>query len=67
MHLSVKTVSTHKSRILQKMNLDSTAALIRYGLENRLFPEPGLAVDRHHAVPAALPVWMGPQQGVLSF
>lgn len=67
MHLSVKTVSTHKSRILQKMNLDSTAALIRYGLESRLFPEPVLAVDRHHAVPAALPVWMGPQQGVLSF
>jgi DNA-binding NarL/FixJ family response regulator len=39
LHLSVKTVSTHKTRILEKMGLDSTAALIRYGLENRLFDD----------------------------
>jgi len=39
LHLSVKTVSTHKSRVLEKMGLDSTAALIRYGLENRLFED----------------------------
>ncbi len=39
LHLSVKTVSTHKSRILEKMHLDSTAALIRYGLTHRLFED----------------------------
>ena len=36
LHLSVKTVSTHKRRILEKLQLDSTAALIRYGLEHQL-------------------------------
>lgn len=40
LHLSVKTVSTHKARILDKLGLDSTAALIRYGLEHRLLDEP---------------------------
>jgi len=40
LHLSIKTVSTHKMRILEKMGLDSTAALIRYGLEHKLFDEP---------------------------
>jgi DNA-binding NarL/FixJ family response regulator len=40
LHLSVKTVSTHKARILDKLGLDSTAALIKYGLENRLLDEP---------------------------
>ena len=39
LHLSIKTVSTHKARVLEKMDLDSTAALIRYGLENRLFED----------------------------
>ena len=36
LHLSVKTVSTHKSRIQEKLQLPNTAALIRYGLEHRL-------------------------------
>jgi len=36
LHLSVKTVSTHKSRIQEKLNLPSTAALIRYGFEHQL-------------------------------
>lgn len=36
LHLSVKTVSTHKSRILEKLGLQSTAALIRYGMEQNL-------------------------------
>jgi DNA-binding NarL/FixJ family response regulator len=39
LHLSVKTVSTHKTRILEKMRLDSTAALIKYGIEHRLFDD----------------------------
>ena len=34
MHLSVKTVSTHKSRIQDKLRLPTTAALIRYGIDH---------------------------------
>lgn len=34
--LSVKTVSTHKTRILQKMDLHSTADLVRYALQHQL-------------------------------
>jgi DNA-binding NarL/FixJ family response regulator len=34
--LSVKTVSTHKTRIMQKMGFDNAAALVRYALENGL-------------------------------
>ncbi|MBX3623139.1 MAG: response regulator transcription factor [Rhizobacter sp.] len=33
LHLSVKTVSSHKRRMLDKLGLSSTAALIRYGME----------------------------------
>lgn len=36
LHLSVKTVSTHKTRILEKLNLTGTADLVRYALENKL-------------------------------
>jgi DNA-binding NarL/FixJ family response regulator len=36
LHLSVKTVSTHKTRILEKLGLKSTADLVRYALEHRL-------------------------------
>jgi two-component system, NarL family, invasion response regulator UvrY len=36
LHLSVKTVSTHKTRILEKLNVKSTAELVRYAMENRL-------------------------------
>jgi DNA-binding NarL/FixJ family response regulator len=39
LHLSVKTVSTHKSRIQDKLRLPTTAALIRYGMENGLAPD----------------------------
>lgn len=35
--LSVKTVSTHKARILEKLQIDSTADLVRYAIEHRLF------------------------------
>lgn len=35
LHLSIKTVSTHKKRIQDKLNVDGTAALIRYGLERQ--------------------------------
>lgn len=52
LHLSIKTVSTHKSRLLQKMRMDSTAALIRYGLQHRLFSdaEAGGAAEPHHGL-----------------
>jgi FixJ family two-component response regulator len=33
--MSVKTVSTHKARLLAKLGLPSLAALIRYTLDNR--------------------------------
>jgi DNA-binding NarL/FixJ family response regulator len=36
LHLSVKTVSTHKTRILDKLGVGSTAELVRYALEHRL-------------------------------
>lgn len=39
LHLSVKTVSTHKTRIQEKLQLPSMAALIRYGLEHQLDKE----------------------------
>lgn len=38
--LSPKTVSTHKSRLLEKMNMTSQAELIRYALEHRLVQAP---------------------------
>ncbi len=41
--LSVKTVSTHKTRIMEKMGLANQAELIRYALEHRLFDESGPA------------------------
>ena len=39
LNLSVKTVSTHKSRILQKLGLSGTAELVRYALEHGLADE----------------------------
>ncbi len=34
--LSAKTVSTYRTRVLEKLNVKTTAELIRYALENRL-------------------------------
>lgn len=39
--LSVKTVSTHKTRILHKMGATSEAELVRYALEHKLLGESG--------------------------
>ncbi|HEX7638341.1 MAG TPA: response regulator transcription factor [Burkholderiaceae bacterium] len=39
LHISIKTVSTHKARILARLQLPNTAALIRYAVEHRLGPE----------------------------
>lgn len=39
--LSVKTVSTHKTRILQKMKMESSAELIHYAIRHQLVEMPG--------------------------
>lgn len=39
LHLSVKTVSTHKTRILQKMDAHSLADLVKYAMVNKLLSE----------------------------
>lgn len=36
LHLSVKTVSTHKARIQEKLGVSGTAELVRYALEHKL-------------------------------
>jgi len=36
LHLSGKTVSTHKARILEKMGMDSVADLVRYAMAHKL-------------------------------
>lgn len=47
LHLSIKTISTHKARIMEKLGVAGTASLVRYGLQHQLFQE--YAVD---------PAWM---------
>jgi DNA-binding NarL/FixJ family response regulator len=39
--LSVKTVSTHKTRLMEKMRLDNQAALVRYAVRHKLVDESG--------------------------
>jgi two-component system invasion response regulator UvrY len=36
LHLSVATVSTYRTRVLTKMNMETTAELMRYAFRNRL-------------------------------
>ena len=40
LNLSVKTVSTHKTHIMQKMNMTHHSELIRYAINNRLVDDP---------------------------
>jgi DNA-binding NarL/FixJ family response regulator len=47
LNLSVKTVSTHKSRIQEKLGLPSMAAVIRYGLEHQLGNVNAAMLDNH--------------------
>ncbi|MCV2355635.1 response regulator transcription factor [Paucibacter sp. B2R-40] len=44
LHLSIKTISTHKTRIQEKLQLPNLAALVRYGLENQLGEQPAPTV-----------------------
>ena len=48
LHVSIKTVSTHKARILEKMGLHSVAELVKYSLENNVF-EGNIELDGHAA------------------
>jgi DNA-binding NarL/FixJ family response regulator len=62
LHLSVKTVSTHKSRIQEKLGLPSMAAVIRYGLEHHLGDTDTTVDDRQmapHAQDLPGPPWPG--------
>jgi DNA-binding NarL/FixJ family response regulator len=43
LNVSVKTISTHKTRIMQKMGMQSATELIRYALEHGLVEQPGLS------------------------
>ncbi|HVO88478.1 MAG TPA: response regulator transcription factor [Casimicrobiaceae bacterium] len=36
LHLSVKTISTHKARLMQKLGVGTTNELIRYAIQHRL-------------------------------
>ena len=36
--LSVKTVSTHKMRVMRKMNLRNQSELVRYAIQNGVVP-----------------------------
>jgi DNA-binding NarL/FixJ family response regulator len=65
LHLSIKTVSTHKARILEKLGLDGIASLVRYGMQHGLCDQtepplwaftdalmPGLAPPRYPLAPS---------------
>jgi two-component system invasion response regulator UvrY len=54
LHLSVKTVSTHKARIMDKLGIRTLSGLIRYGLEHQLL-EPGVPQGLAAAGAAAAP------------
>jgi DNA-binding NarL/FixJ family response regulator len=43
LNVSVKTVSTHKARLMEKMGLANQADLIRYAIRHRLIDERGTA------------------------
>jgi two-component system invasion response regulator UvrY len=45
--LSVKTISTYRTRILHKLHLNTTADLIRYALSQQLLSQP-----TSHLIPA---------------
>jgi DNA-binding NarL/FixJ family response regulator len=36
LHISVKTVETHRSHIMQKLNLNSVSDLVRYAIRNKM-------------------------------
>jgi DNA-binding NarL/FixJ family response regulator len=42
LNLSIKTISTHKARLLEKMGMTSTAELVHYAVRHRLVDHPGI-------------------------
>lgn len=52
MHLSIKTVSTHKTRVLEKLGVGGLASLVRYSIEHGLFDE--TATDMQASSPPPL-------------
>ena len=36
LNISLKTVETHRAAIMRKLNLSSSAALVRYAIRNRI-------------------------------
>jgi DNA-binding NarL/FixJ family response regulator len=45
LHLSAKTISTHKTRIMEKLQAPSTAALVRYAIEHGMLPDDAAPPD----------------------
>jgi DNA-binding NarL/FixJ family response regulator len=45
LHLSVKTISTHKMRVMDKLQAPSTAALVRYAMQHGLLPGDAVPAD----------------------
>jgi DNA-binding CsgD family transcriptional regulator len=64
LNLSVKTVSTHKARLMQKLGVSTTAELVRYALMHRLTGDDAIGARRaararsraRHASPACRPI-----------
>jgi len=40
LHLSAKTISTHKARLMEKLRVDNNADLVRYASRHRLHDDP---------------------------
>jgi len=40
LHLSAKTISTHKARLMEKLQVDNNADLVRYAVRHRLHDDP---------------------------
>ena len=43
LHLSAKTISTHKARLMEKLGVDSTAELVHYAVRHKLLDDSGQA------------------------
>jgi DNA-binding NarL/FixJ family response regulator len=43
LHLSAKTISTHKARLMEKLGVDNNADLVHYAVRHRLIDDPNLA------------------------
>ena len=43
LHLSAKTVSTHKARLMEKLDIDNNADLVHYAVRHRLIDDPNPA------------------------